>query len=158
MDYNVFVGASGGVPPLQFDLEWVDGIDDAKATDNPVLTKQLFGVDLDRDKGSFFGRPRASGFVDLTVRVYASVMNPTQDPPNGTDFLPTGGVDIELLKDLLQRNNGTAQYYGTNVLWDDNQIVGMIAEKCIDKDKPRVEIRLWDFSFGNKKETDNAKR
>jgi len=95
VDYNVFVGASGGVPPLQFELEWVDEVDDAVATADPVLTKQLFGVDIDQDKGSFFGRPRASGFVDLTVRVHASVMNPTQDPPNGTDFLPTGGVDIQ---------------------------------------------------------------
>ena len=95
VDYNVFVGASGGVPPLQFDLEWVDEVDDANATANPLLTQELFGVDLDPDKGSFFGRPRASGFVDLTVRVHASVMNPTQDPPNGTDFLPTGGVDVQ---------------------------------------------------------------
>ena len=114
LDYNVFVGASGGVPPLKFELEWVDEIDDASATKtgvfpvgypgpDPLLTKDLLGIDLDVDKGSFFGRPRASGFVDLSVRVYASVMNPTQQPPDGTTFVPTGGVDIQGRQKRVER-------------------------------------------------------
>jgi hypothetical protein len=106
VDYNVFVGASGGVPPLKFDLEWVDEIDDAAATlsgtfpegysgPDSLLTKDLFGVDIDPDMGSFYGRPRASGFVDLTVRVYAAVMSPSQNPPDGTSWFLTPTVDVE---------------------------------------------------------------
>ena len=92
VDYNEFVNASGGVPPLQYDLEWVDGKDDAEATDGDPLTPMLFGVELDDATGGFFGLPRAEGDVDLTVRVHAAVMNPSQDADT---FVPTGGTDID---------------------------------------------------------------
>jgi hypothetical protein len=108
LNYNVFVGASGGVPPLNFELEWVDEIDDAAATKSgvfpqnptyngpdPLLTKDLFGIDIDTDKGNFYGRPRASGYVDLTVRVSASVMSPAQQPTDGTSWVLTQTVDVE---------------------------------------------------------------
>jgi len=91
VDYTPFVSASGGVPPLLFDLEWVDGTADGAATPGDALTKQDFGVELNTSSGRFFGVPRAAAtganFVDLTVRVFAAVMNPLQ---NGDAFVPTG--------------------------------------------------------------------
>ena len=51
VDYQEFVAASGGVPPLQFELEWVDGVDDAMATDGAPLTETLFGVAIDNATG-----------------------------------------------------------------------------------------------------------
>lgn len=88
VDYTQFVNASGGVPPLSFDLEWVDGVPDAAAT-VAALDKSAFGIDLNPTTGQFFGVPRATGVADLTVRVFAAVMNPVQ---NGAAFVPTGTV------------------------------------------------------------------
>jgi len=89
VDYTEFVAASGGVPPLRFELEWVDGTADFAATTGDPLTKPLFGVELNADTGRFFGVPRASAGgadrVELTVRVFADVMNPVQ---NGDAFVP----------------------------------------------------------------------
>ncbi|MHC4451984.1 MAG: hypothetical protein ACYS0E_17900, partial [Planctomycetota bacterium] len=93
VDYMEFVGASGGVPPLNFDLEWVDGIDDAMITDPANLDKQIFGINIDSATGGFFGVPRAEGNVDLSIRVWAAVMNPTQNGVPGQDETPTGGSD-----------------------------------------------------------------
>ncbi|MHC4939006.1 MAG: hypothetical protein ACYTHK_08560, partial [Planctomycetota bacterium] len=42
--------------------------------------------------GGFFGVPRCEGDVDLSIRVYASVMNPVQ-AGNGQSETPTGGTD-----------------------------------------------------------------
>jgi hypothetical protein len=93
VDFNAFVNASGGVPPLSYDLEWVDAVQDVRATDSDPLTQDLFGLELDLVTGQFFGVPRASsetiGTVELTVRVFAAVMNPTQD---GDADIPTGTV------------------------------------------------------------------
>ncbi|MEM9304989.1 MAG: hypothetical protein AAGE01_22950, partial [Pseudomonadota bacterium] len=91
VDYLVFVNASGGVPPLQFELAWVDGVDDAQITPGQNVFDD-FGINLDRENGGFFGAPRMSGTVDLSVRVFAEVMNPTQDP-EGNAFVPTGTTD-----------------------------------------------------------------
>ncbi|MHC4952383.1 MAG: hypothetical protein ACYTGZ_00710 [Planctomycetota bacterium] len=74
VDYNEFINASGGVPPLLFDLEWVDGVDDGAVTTTANLNKDLFGIDLNEETGGFFGIPRAQGDVDLSVRVHAAVM------------------------------------------------------------------------------------
>ncbi|MHC5044770.1 MAG: hypothetical protein ACYTGI_20615, partial [Planctomycetota bacterium] len=56
----------------------------------------IFGIDIDMNTGYFFGVPRASsttaGGVDLTVRVYAAVMNPVQGAGNPPAPVPTGGV------------------------------------------------------------------
>ncbi len=83
VDYTEFFNASGGVPPLAYDLEWVDGTVESDlatngATEGDPLTKQLFGIDIDEATGITFGLPRASGTVDLTFRVFAAVMNPAQ--------------------------------------------------------------------------------
>ncbi|MHC4850344.1 MAG: hypothetical protein ACYTEG_18125, partial [Planctomycetota bacterium] len=74
VDYMEFVNASGGVPPLNYDLEWVDGIDDAMITDPANLDKQTFGINMDSATGGFFGVPRCEGNVDLSIRVWAAVM------------------------------------------------------------------------------------
>ncbi|MHC4579591.1 MAG: hypothetical protein ACYTFD_18690, partial [Planctomycetota bacterium] len=92
VDYNEFLNAGGGVPPLQFDLEHTDGDpSDGIATAADPLTQDLFGIDIDENTGQFFGVPRASsnvsGAIDLTLRVFAAVMNPTQ---GGTAYVPTG--------------------------------------------------------------------
>jgi len=96
VDYTEFVNASGGVPPLVYELELVDGNGDGAATRNHPLTKDLFGIELDPETGQFFGVPRASSGlapgVDLTVRVYAAVMNPVQSNVNPPAPVPTGGV------------------------------------------------------------------
>ncbi|MHC4940922.1 MAG: hypothetical protein ACYTHK_18430, partial [Planctomycetota bacterium] len=44
--------------------------------------------------GGFFGVPRCEGDVDLSIRVYASVMNPVQ-AGNGQSETPTGGTDAQ---------------------------------------------------------------
>jgi len=90
VDYQEFVAASGGVPPLRYDLEWVDGVDDAMATDGAPLNETLFGVAIDGATGGFYGLPRASGVVDLSVRVFAEVMSASQ---SSDDYVPTGGTD-----------------------------------------------------------------
>jgi hypothetical protein len=94
VDYTEFVTASGGVPPLSFELEFVDGNGDGVADQGHALTKELFGIELDVNTGQFFGVPRASsltaGGVDLTVRVYAAVMNPVQGAGNPPQPVPTG--------------------------------------------------------------------
>ncbi len=92
VDYNEFVTASGGVPPLTFDLEFVDGNPDGVANAGHPLDIDLLGMDLRPDSGMFVGVPRASspapaGGIELHVRVFASVMNPVQ---NGSSFIPTG--------------------------------------------------------------------
>ncbi|MHC4135769.1 MAG: hypothetical protein ACYS0K_12375 [Planctomycetota bacterium] len=82
VDYTEVMAASGGVPPLGYELEYVDGNGDGIADPGDALSKEIFGIDLDVNTGFFFGVPRASstaaGGVDLTVRVYAAVMNPVQ--------------------------------------------------------------------------------
>ncbi len=83
VEYTEFFNASGGVPPLSFGLEWVDGTIEADvaipgSTAGDPLTKQIFGLEIDRNTGQTFGAPRASGLVDLTFRVFAAVMNPKQ--------------------------------------------------------------------------------
>jgi len=101
VDYNEFVNASGGVPPLSFDLEWVDGVNDGAATAGGALNKDLFGLELEPSTGQFVGAPRAAApdadpatpapdgpAVELTVRVYADVMNPVQ---GGDAYVPGGG-------------------------------------------------------------------
>ena len=87
VDYTEVVAASGGVPPLNYKLEWVDGTLDLEATDPSPLTKADFGVEMDTATGYFFGIPRASGPTELTVVVSAAVLNPSQ---NGPAFVPTG--------------------------------------------------------------------
>ncbi|MGH7163724.1 MAG: hypothetical protein ACREID_09590, partial [Planctomycetota bacterium] len=93
VDYIEFVAASGGVPPLQFDLEWVDNTNDLAATSPNALNKTLFGLEMNTNTAQFFGVPRASAtggeFVELTVRVFAAVMNPITQ--NTDVFVPTGG-------------------------------------------------------------------
>ncbi|MHC5049636.1 MAG: hypothetical protein ACYTGK_03370, partial [Planctomycetota bacterium] len=88
--------ASGGVPPLSFELEYVDGNGDGVADPGHALTKDIFGIDIDMNTGYFFGVPRASsttaGGVDLTVRVFAAVMNPVQGAGNPPPPVPTGGA------------------------------------------------------------------
>ncbi|MHC4491531.1 MAG: hypothetical protein ACYTDU_07900 [Planctomycetota bacterium] len=94
VDYTEFALASGGVPPLSFELEVVDGNGNGVADLGHALSKELFGIELDVDTGQFFGVPRASsitaGGVDLTVRVYAAVMNPVQSAGNPPPAVPTG--------------------------------------------------------------------
>jgi len=105
--YNAVVALNGGVPPLFADLEWVDGTNDIvggqwapRATPGDPLTKQLFGLELDPKLWTFIGAPRASApdsdpsntapdipAVELTIRAWAQVMNPTQ---SGTTQVPTG--------------------------------------------------------------------
>ncbi|MHC4224281.1 MAG: hypothetical protein ACYSUN_09855, partial [Planctomycetota bacterium] len=91
MDYVASVAASGGVPPLTYILEWVDGDLDLMATETDDLTKQDFGVDIDSTPGGgvFIGLPRASGTAELTVCVTSAVLNPISQGPNAT-YLPTG--------------------------------------------------------------------
>jgi hypothetical protein len=107
VDYTVVVPASGGVPPLSFELEYVDGNGDGVADPGDALTQGIFGIEIDANTGYFFGVPRASsttaGGVDLTVRVYAAVMNPVQgagnpmNPVQGAGNppppVPTGGAN-----------------------------------------------------------------
>jgi len=100
IEYNEFVNASGGVPPLTFELEYVDGANDLAITEGDPLTKNMFGIELEQKSGQFIGMPRAAApdldpgtptpdgpAVELTVRVYAAVMNPVQ---GGTAQVPTG--------------------------------------------------------------------
>jgi len=102
VSYNEFVNASGGVPPLSFELEYVDGANDRAITEGDALTKDLFGLELEPKTGQFIGMPRAAApdldpatptpdgpTAELTVRVYAAVMNPVQ---GGTARVPTGTV------------------------------------------------------------------
>ncbi|MHC4974778.1 MAG: hypothetical protein ACYTG3_20875, partial [Planctomycetota bacterium] len=60
VDYTDVVTASGGVPPLSFELEYVDGNGDGVADPGHALTKDIFGIDIDMNTGYFFGVPRAS--------------------------------------------------------------------------------------------------
>ncbi len=92
VDFNEFINASGGVPPLSFELEFIDNTSDLAITDGDPLDKQLFGLEIDPRTGQFFGVPRSSdtaGNIEVSVRVFASVMNPlTQDT---TAFIPFPG-------------------------------------------------------------------
>jgi hypothetical protein len=101
--YNAQVALNGGVPPLYADLEHVDGANDGAATVGDPLTKTLFGMDIDPSTWMFVGAPRASApdldpgtpapdgpSVELTVRAWAQVMNPSQ---NGGQAIPTGGAN-----------------------------------------------------------------
>lgn len=89
VDFLEFVNGSGGVPPLVYELEWIDGdTSDSEITQGHPLTKSTFGVGLGESTGGFYGVPRASGNVDVSIRISATVMNPTQ---NGSAFVPTGG-------------------------------------------------------------------
>jgi hypothetical protein len=100
--YGAQIALSGGVPPLFTDLEWVDGTNDLNATSPDALTKDLFGIELDPRTWQFIGAPRAAApdadpstttpdgaSVELTVRAWAQVMNPTQ---NGPVLVPTGNT------------------------------------------------------------------
>ncbi|MHC4223610.1 MAG: hypothetical protein ACYSUN_06450, partial [Planctomycetota bacterium] len=81
-DYVASVKASGGVPPLTYVLEWVDGEPDLEATNGHPLHKEDlpgdlgFGLEMHSQDGTFMGIPRASGTVELTVAVTAAVLNP----------------------------------------------------------------------------------
>ncbi|MHC4931559.1 MAG: hypothetical protein ACYTGV_05140, partial [Planctomycetota bacterium] len=75
VDYTDRLVANGGVPPLGYELSFVDSTLDLQANDPDNLSKQLFGLEMDSG-GQFFGVPRASGTAELTVRVFADVMNP----------------------------------------------------------------------------------
>ncbi|MHC4491815.1 MAG: hypothetical protein ACYTDU_09350, partial [Planctomycetota bacterium] len=86
VDYTAFLNVSGGVPPLGYELEFVDGTRDEQVTDGDPLTKQDFGLEIDADTAQFFGVPRASGTAELTLVVSADVLSPTQVGP---DFEPT---------------------------------------------------------------------
>ena len=70
-----------------------DGTDDGTGVPQTGI-QDIFGIDIDESTGQFFGVPRASsvaaGTVDLTIRVFADVMNPVQEPLN-PQFIPTGG-------------------------------------------------------------------
>jgi len=88
VDYNEFVAASGGVPPLSFELEYVDETPGDGATLASELEMAEVGLAMDPDTGQFFGVPRVSGDVDVTVRVYAARMNPDQ---SSAGKIPTGG-------------------------------------------------------------------
>ncbi|MEE8105796.1 MAG: hypothetical protein V3T86_09710 [Planctomycetota bacterium] len=89
IDYNEFVAASGGVPPLQFELEHVDGVADFEITPNGQgdVDRTTVGLGFDATLGQFLGVPRVSAqgleVVELSVRVSAAVMNPTQDGQDG---------------------------------------------------------------------------
>ncbi|HEX5135740.1 MAG TPA: hypothetical protein VFY93_02125 [Planctomycetota bacterium] len=100
--YDAQVLLSGGVPPLFTDLEWVDSTNDLQATAADPLTKGLFGVEIDPKTWWFIGAPRAAApdtdpatptpdgpTVELTVRAWAQVMNPTQ---SGPALVPTGNA------------------------------------------------------------------
>ncbi|HEX5138448.1 MAG TPA: hypothetical protein VFY93_15850, partial [Planctomycetota bacterium] len=100
--YSVQVALSGGVPPLFTDLEWVDSADDLQATPGTPLTKDLLGIELNPKTWQFIGAPRAAApdadpstitadgpSVELTVRAWAQVMNPTQ---SGVALVPTGNT------------------------------------------------------------------
>ena len=90
VDYTTFFGAGGGVPPLTFELEYVDGVVGDGITENTPgsLTKALLGLEMDATTGQFFGVPRVTGSVDLTMRAYADVMSPVQ---SGAATVPAGG-------------------------------------------------------------------
>ena len=94
VDYAEVVVASGGVPPLSYELEYVDGNGDGVADPGDALTKEILGIDIDASTAYFFGVPRASsataGGVDLTVRVYGAVMGPVQAQGNPPSPVPTG--------------------------------------------------------------------
>jgi len=81
VDYTAFLSASGGVPPLRYELEFVDGALDDRVTDGHPLTKQDLGLEMDPDTAQFFGVPRASGTAELTLVVAADVMSATQAGP-----------------------------------------------------------------------------
>ncbi len=100
--YTAQISISGGVPPLTMDLEWVDTTNDLAPTSPTVLTKDLFGIELDPQLWQFIGAPRAAApdtvpgtpspdgpSVELTVRAFAQVMNPQQ---TGPALVPTGNV------------------------------------------------------------------
>jgi len=86
VDYTQSLSVSGGVPPISIDFEGVDQTQDGTLTDPTALSKAVFGLEINRTTHQFFGLPRAAGMVDLTIRAYAGVMNPTQ---NGAAFIPT---------------------------------------------------------------------
>jgi hypothetical protein len=103
--YNEFVNASGGVPPLSFELEFVDGNPaDECATDGADITQEM-GLWIVETTGQFVGVPRGTtqsapgaplGLVDLTVRVFASQMSVSQNSdaftpaPTGNKCAPEG--------------------------------------------------------------------
>jgi len=86
VDYAAFLNVSGGVPPLRYELEFVDGTLDEQVTDGDPLTKQDFGVEIDPDTAQFFGVPRASGAAEFTLVASADVLSPNQAGPG---FEPT---------------------------------------------------------------------
>jgi len=96
VDYNEFVNASGGVPPLKYQAEYADGVANTVITENGAgdLTRTDFGLGMDEVTGQFIGVPRASGNVDVTVRVFASVMNVDQNGPLPVD--PVTKVPVAL--------------------------------------------------------------
>ncbi|MHC4957379.1 MAG: hypothetical protein ACYTGN_03315 [Planctomycetota bacterium] len=95
--YNEYVNASGGVPPLSFELEFVDGDpSDQCATAGGDITTE-FGLWIVESTGQFIGVPRGTtqtaagaplGLCDLTVRVFASQMSTGQ---NGDSFTSPDG-------------------------------------------------------------------
>ena len=89
VDYTEFVTASGGVPALSYELEYVDAVVDGGATavQPGHLDRAGLGLALDTATGQFFGVPRVDGTAEVTVRVYAAVLNPTQ---GGSAAVPTG--------------------------------------------------------------------
>jgi len=76
-----------------------------EATNGGALTQDLFGIELEPSTGQFIGIPRAAApdtnpgtetpdgpAVELTVRVYADVMNPVQ---GGDAYIPGGGGSFD---------------------------------------------------------------
>jgi len=106
VDYNEFVNGSGGVPPLKFYLEGVDGTLDWDVTVGDALTKQKLGIELfalDGKSAQFAGVPRAStvtaGALELTICISADVLNPMQsgayistNPGEGQGLHPVTGM------------------------------------------------------------------
>ena len=101
LDYTEFMNASGGVPPLSFDVEGIDGdTSDFDITPGHPLTIDDFNVEVDQLTGQFFGVPSATGIVEVSMRVYAAVMNPTQSgavyvstaPGEGDGTHPVSGL------------------------------------------------------------------
>ena len=93
IEYTEIIAASGGVPPLEFGLEWVDSTLDLTTTDGDLINKKDFGLEvgtLNSTAGQFFGVPRASGDVELNVFVTAAVLNPIQGETDPSKYRPTG--------------------------------------------------------------------
>ncbi|MGQ0614922.1 MAG: hypothetical protein ACT4PV_14400 [Planctomycetaceae bacterium] len=89
VDYTPSVAVSGGVQPLFVDFSWVDPVQNMRIDSPSAISKGMFGLEINRNTGQFFGLPRAFGAVDLTVRAYAAIMNPVQ---NGPALVPTANA------------------------------------------------------------------